>query len=95
MSDTQMEASQALILDVSHAQTLLDKVLKEQKEAEQLLWEARRLHKHQTASFKQNATHTDVLQIQLERLLKEKESLNSNTSQLRKNAFSLLFSCFY
>lgn len=87
MSATEMEASQALILDVNHAQTMLSKALEEQQEAEQLLWEARRFQKQQAASLKKNVTVTDVLQIQLERLREEKKSLNSNTSQLRKRLF--------
>lgn len=85
MSAHQMEASRALILDVSHAQAMLSKAVEEQKEAEQLLWEARRLHEQKMATFKKNVTHTDVLQIQLERLQEEKASLNANTSQLRKS----------
>lgn len=90
MSATQIEASRALILDVSHAQTMLSKALEEQKEAEQLLWEARRFHERQMATFKKNVTLTDVLQTQLERLQEEKTSLNANTSQLRKSFFFFL-----
>lgn len=87
MSATQMEASRALILDVNHAQTMLTKALGEQEQAEQLLWEAKSFSKRQAASFKQNVTLTDVLQIQLENLREEKASLSSNTSQLRKRLF--------
>lgn len=87
MSATEVEASHALILDVNHAQTMLNKALGEQQEAEQLLWEAQRFQKQQTASFKQNVTLTDVLQIQLERLREEKASLIFNTSHLGKRLF--------
>lgn len=85
MSATQIEASHALILDVGHAQTMLKKAHEEQKEAEQLLWEARRSHEQHMAAFRKNVTHTDVLQTQLERLMEEKSLLNANASQLRKS----------
>lgn len=87
MSAPETEASHALILDVSHAQTMLTKALGEQKEAEQLLWEGRRLYQQEEASFKHNVNLTDVLQIQLERLREERASLKSNASQLRKKLF--------
>lgn len=83
MSASEWETSQALILDVNHEQTMLSKALGEQEEAEQLLREVQRFNKQQTANFKQNATVTDVLQIQLEGLQEEKRTLDSNTSHFQ------------
>lgn len=87
MSQSQLERSRELILDVKHAQMMLSAALEEQENAELLLLEAQSRHQVLTAYLRQNTTLTDVLQIQLEKMREEKKNLVSNTTRIRERLF--------